>query len=97
MGAVIGIAIGFAIIMALVLFLLLIEEPPTPQQRANEAKRKIKHEKKHGIAEIDALTEDHRQQVFELLSQASQQMVKEQAMHARRHAQEVVAQAAKEN
>jgi hypothetical protein len=88
--------IALVILGALIFFLLLVLEPPSPQQRANETKRQMKREKELGVAEVDAATEAYRKQVCELLAQASRQMVQEEAKEARRHAQEVVAQAEKE-
>lgn len=86
------------ILCALFAFLfLLIIEPPTTQQRTNEVKRKIEREKERGIAEIDAITEAHDQQVFDLLSRASQKIVEQQEQEARQRVEEVMAQAAKES
>jgi len=93
MGAMIAVIISVGLLF---LVLLLAIEPPTSQQNANEVKRKIVQEKEHAMAEIDAATEDHKRQVFDLLAAANRQMVEEQAKKARRQAQEAVAQAAKE-
>ena len=88
--------IALVFFAALGFLFLLAVEPPTPQQRADETKRQIKREKEMGIAEIDAATEAYKRQALDLLAQANRQMFEEQAKEARRRAQEVVAQAAKE-
>lgn len=90
------ILIIFIFVALSVIALALACEPPSPQQRTDEIKRKNAQEKGSVMAEIDAATEAHKRQVFELVHQANKQMVEEQAAHARQYAQQMVEQAGKE-
>lgn len=92
-----GMVMALIIIGAIAGALLLAVEPPSPQQRATHVRREIELEKELGMAEIDAATESYKRQVFDLVAQANRRMVEEQAEQARQSAQQIVAQAAKEN
>ena len=89
--------IVIVLFIAIAGFLVLLAiEPPPAKQRAREVKDKIHCEKEVAKAEIDAIAERHRRQVFDLIMQANRAAVEERAEKAQQHAWTVIAQAEKE-
>ncbi len=92
-----GFIVVLFVLALLAILILIVSEPPSPQQRATEIVRNIELEKDQVVAEIHAQSAACREQMFELLANANRRMVEEQVEQARRHARQIIEQARQEH
>lgn len=92
-----GFIVGLFVLALLAILILIVSEPPSPQQRATEIVRNIELEKDQVVAEIHAKSAACHEQMFELLASANRRLVEEQAEEARRQARQVIEQVKQEH
>ena len=92
-----GFIVVLFVLALLAILILIVAEPPSPQQRATEIVRNIELEKEQVVAEIYAKSVACHEQMFELLANANRRMVEEQVEQARRHARQIIEQARQEH
>lgn len=92
-----GFIVVLFVLALLAILILILSEPPSPQQRATDIVRNIELEKEQVIAELHAKSAAYHHQMFELLANANRRMVEEQAEEARRQARQVIEQVKQEH
>ena len=92
-----GFIVVLFVLALLAILILIVSEPPSPQQRATEIVHNIELEKDQVIAEIHAKSAACHEQMFELVANANRRMVEEQVEQARRHARQIIEQAKQEH